>query len=203
MESEGQARVAAVVLAAGASTRLGQPKQLVRVKGESLLRRTVRLALGAGCTPVVVVLGFEAEAMRAELGGLAPEGAVRAVVFPEWAEGMGSSLRCGVEVVRRMEPLPDGLLVLVCDQPRLTEEHLRRLMEAHGASEAAVTASLYAGRMGVPAVFAGRIFGELAALRGDRGARELIRSQAAAAQGIPWPGGSVDLDTPEDLRGIE
>ena len=208
MEAESETRIAAVVLAAGASVRLGRPKQLVRIGqsggggGESLLRRAVRLALEAGCAPVVVVLGFEAERMRAELEGLAAT-QVRAVVNAEWAEGMGSSLRCGVEAVRGMEPIADALLVLVCDQPRLTVEHLRRLLERHREGRAAITASVYAGKTGVPAVFRQELFGELAGLEGDRGARELIRSHAGAVEGTPWAEGSVDLDLPDDLRGIE
>ncbi|HEX4036491.1 MAG TPA: nucleotidyltransferase family protein [Acidobacteriaceae bacterium] len=192
-------RVAAVVLAAGASTRLGQAKQRVRVGGESLLHRTVRMAVEAGCSPVVAVLGFEAERMRPELEGL---DAV-AALHPGWAEGMGSSLRCGIEAVSRMEPLPDAVLVLVCDQPRLTVKHLRALLERHQSGRAGVTASAYAGRTGVPAVFAQALFGELRRLEGDRGARELIRSHAGQAKGIPWPEGTVDLDVPEDLRRID
>ena len=192
-------RIAAVVLAAGASTRLGQAKQLVRVEGESLLRRTVRMALEAGCSPVVAVLGFEAERMRAELEGL---DAVVAM-HPGWAKGMGSSLRCGVEAVCRMDPVPDGALVLVCDQPRLTTETLRVLLRRHRAGAAQITASAYAGRMGVPAVFARTLFAELLRLDGDQGARNLILDHAQEAEGIPWPEGTVDLDAPEDLRRIE
>ncbi|MGA8108198.1 MAG: nucleotidyltransferase family protein [Acidobacteriaceae bacterium] len=195
----GTRRIAAVVLAAGASTRLGQAKQLVRVESESLLHRTVRMALEAGCAPAVVVLGFEAERMRAELEGL---DAVVAV-HPGWAEGMGSSLRCGVEAVCRMEPVPDEVLVLVCDQPRLTAEHLRALLERQGESGAQITASAYASRIGVPAVFARELFGELLRLEGDQGARNLIRNHASEAEGIPWPEGTVDLDIPEDLRGVD
>jgi molybdenum cofactor cytidylyltransferase len=191
-------RVAAIVLAAGASTRLGQDKQLVRVGGEPLLRRTARMAAEAGCAPVVVVLGFEADRMQAELEGLALE----VVVHPGWAEGMGSSLRRGVEVARGMEAVPDAVLVLVCDQPRLSVEHLGALIERQRQSSAPITASAYAGRAGVPAIFARRVFLELAGLQGDRGARDLIRRHGEAVETVAWPEGSVDLDVPEDLRGI-
>ena len=196
-------RCAAVVLAAGASTRLGQPKQLFRTGGESLLRRTARLAIEAGCAPVFVVLGFEAETMRPELAGLSVEG----VVNPAWREGMGASLRAGTEAVRRLDPLPEAVLILVCDQPRLSADHLRTLLSrhqsAHAAANPSITASVYGGRAGVPAVFSSVFFPQLAALSGDRGARDLIRAHGADVQGIPWPEGGVDLDRPEDIATIE
>jgi molybdenum cofactor cytidylyltransferase len=193
-------RCAAVVLAAGASTRLGQPKQLIRIDGESLLHRTARLALEAGCSPVFVVLGFEAEALRAQLHGLS----VDIVMNHEWQEGMGASLRSGMEMLRKTDAQPNAVLVLVCDQPRLTADHLRTLLAQHQSDRrATVTASVYARRAGVPALFSAKLFSALLASSGDRGARDLIRAHAAEVQGIPWPAGELDLDLPEDLITIE
>lgn len=196
-------RCAAVVLAAGASTRLGQAKQLVEVDGESLLRRTARLALEAGCDPVFVVLGYEADRIRTELTGLA----VETVANPEWQEGMGSSVRCGVaalgsRLAHTTGPGLENLLLLVCDQPRLTAEHLQALLARHATGSAAITASQYAGKTGVPAVFAAELVPELLQCSGDRGARDLIRRNPARVQGVPWPEGAVDLDRPEDLESL-
>jgi molybdenum cofactor cytidylyltransferase len=185
-------RAAAVVLAAGASRRLGQPKQLILIEGESLLRRTARLALQAGCTPVVVVLGFEAERIAAELAGVAAE----VVVNANWSNGMGSSLACGVAAVRRARPETDVLL-LVCDQPRLSTKHIRNLLDRHTHHAATITASAYGGRSGVPAVFASTLLPELERIEGDRGARDLIFR--IGAQTVDWPDGSYDIDVPEDL----
>lgn len=190
-----EAGCAAVVLAAGASIRLGQAKQLIEVEGESLLRRTTRLAVEAGCAPVVVVLGFEAERMRAELAGLG----VETVENVEWRAGMGSSLRCGVFSLARGEAGPDNLLLLVCDQARLTVEHLRALLARHAGGGSAITASQYAGRAGVPAVFAAALAQELLECGGDRGAREVIRRDPERVQTIEWPEGAIDVDGPEDL----
>jgi molybdenum cofactor cytidylyltransferase len=196
-------RCAAVVLAAGASTRLGQPKQLIRVDNESLLRRTARLASEAGCSPVYVVLGFQAETMCTELNGLA----VEVLLNQAWHEGMGSSLRAGMQAIRSLDPQPEAFLVLVCDQPRLTADHLRELLARHNSARAqnkvAITASVYARRAGVPAIFSAKLFPALLASQGDRGARDLIRAHAAEVQGIPWPPGELDLDRPEDLATIE
>ncbi|MGA7525529.1 MAG: nucleotidyltransferase family protein [Acidobacteriaceae bacterium] len=189
---------AAVVLAAGASTRLGQAKQLIELDGESLLRRTARLALEAGCAPVVVVLGYEAERIAAELTDLS----VEPVVNPEWRQGMGSSLRCGVAAPVICRIMPTNILLLVCDQPRLTVDHLRALLAHHAAESVAITASQYAGRMGVPAVFAAGIVPELLQCTGDQGARELIRLDATRVQLVPWPGGAIDIDRPEDREDL-
>ncbi|HZZ40188.1 MAG TPA: nucleotidyltransferase family protein [Acidobacteriaceae bacterium] len=190
-----ETRCAAVVLAAGASTRLGKTKQLIRVGGETLLRRTARLALKAGCAPVTAVLGYEAERLRPEVEALGAAVAVN----PQWREGMGASLRCGMEALCAREPRPDRVLLLVCDQPRLTVEHVRALLERHAGGGAAITASLYGGRPGVPAVFAEEVFPELLTSAGDRGAREVIRKDARRVQAVAWPDGEVDLDRPEDL----
>lgn len=146
--------------------------------------------------------------MRPELSGLA----VEIVVNENWQEGMGASLRTGMEAVQKLDPLPEAVLILVCDQPRLSANHLRTLVDNHqSASRSAnsvtagviITASVYAGRAGVPAVFSSGLFSELAASSGDQGARRLMGAHAGRIQGIPWPEGDQDLDRPEDLATIE
>jgi CTP:molybdopterin cytidylyltransferase MocA len=176
-------RVAAVVLAAGASTRLGEPKQLVMLGGETLLERAVRIAQEAGCAPVVVVLGASAEVIRAasDLNGAI------AVVNDRWAEGMGSSVRAGVAPLKEV----DGCVVMTCDMPSVTAAHLQTLM---GTGE--VTASLYAGRRGVPAYFPVSRFPVLMELQGDTGARDLLRT----ARCKELVGGELDVDTVGDLE---
>ncbi len=182
--------IAAVVLAAGASRRLGEPKQLVRLGAETLLERAVRVTRAAGCKPIVVVLG----AAHVEvLSGCALGDAVT-VINDEWLEGMASSIRLGVRTLGLVAKEAEGAVVMTCDQPAVTAEHLRQLM-AGGE----VMASAYAGRKGVPAYFPVRAFGELLTLRGDAGARELLRGSAA----VELVGGEVDVDTVEDLAAAE
>jgi molybdenum cofactor cytidylyltransferase len=190
-----ETRCAAVILAAGASTRLGQTKQLIRVGGETLLRRTARLALEAGCAPVMAVLGYEAERLRPEVEAVG----AAVTVNPRWRDGMGASLRWGMEALCAQEARPESVLLLVCDQPRLSAEHVRALLERHAEGGAAITASLYGGRPGVPAIFAAGVFPELLMSAGDRGAREVIRKDARRVQTVAWPDGELDLDRPEDL----
>ena len=179
-------RIAGMVLAAGASTRLGEPKQLVRLGGESLLERAVRVAREAGCSPVIVVLGARAELIRAECDLVD----VVVVVNDNWAEGMGSSIRVGVEA---LSGDVDGCVVMTCDMPAVNVAHLRSVMALDE-----VTASFYAERRGVPAYFPQRAFPLLIELRGDAGARDLLRS----VQSVELIGGELDVDTVEDLARV-
>ncbi len=178
---------AALVLAAGASTRLGEPKQLIRLGGETLLERTIRVAGEAGLTPVVVVLGAAAKRV-AETCDLRP---VWVVVHAGWAEGMGSSIRAGMELVQEFAEV-GGAVVMTCDMPGVAPAHLRALRE----EAETVVASTYDGRRGVPAYFPRATFPELLQLRGDAGARELLRQ----ARVLELTGGEMDVDTAADVE---
>ena len=186
---------AAIVLAAGASTRLGRPKQLVLVDGETLLRRTVRLVGDAGCSPVFVVLGHAANTLAGELVGLAPS----IVVNEEWQTGMASSLKSGLRAVLAVNPAQPRVMVLVCDQPRLERSVLRHLLATQGEKEAEMTASRYPETQGVPAIFSSAVFPELMELTGDHGARRILERHIEHVASVNFPGGEFDLDTPEDL----
>ena len=174
--------VAAVVLAAGASTRLGEAKQLVRFGPENLLERAVRVARDGGCSPLVVVLGASAAEIRAACAF----GNAIVVVNERWVEGMGASIRVGVEALQDV----DGCVVMTCDMPAVTAAHLRALMDS-----GEMMASSYAGRRGVPAYFPVAAFPSLMELRGDSGARELLRS----ALSVELAGGELDIDTVDDI----
>jgi CTP:molybdopterin cytidylyltransferase MocA len=173
---------AAVILAAGASSRLGQPKQLVEIGGETLLERTVRAAEDAGCWPVVVVLGAEARHVMSQC----PLRSVAVIVNPAWREGMASSLRLGVAAITSW----DGVLLMTCDQPAVTAEHLQAL-----TASGEIASSAYGGQRGVPAYFPAAAFSDLLQLRGDSGARDLLNQTRT----IDLPGGELDIDTATDL----
>jgi molybdenum cofactor cytidylyltransferase len=179
--------VAAVVLAAGASTRLGELKQLAFLGEETLLERAVRVAREAGCSPVVVVLGAE----HAQVLGNSRLGDVVPVINDDWNEGMASSIRLGMRTLGSVAKDAKGAVLMTCDQPAVTREHLHVLMTSDE-----VMASFYAGRRGVPAYFPADRFPELMALRGDAGARDLLRS----ARCEELAGGELDVDTAEDLE---
>jgi molybdenum cofactor cytidylyltransferase len=178
--------IAAVVLAAGASSRLGEPKQLVMLGGETLLERSVRVAREAACTPVVVVLG----AAYVEILASSSLGDTVPVINEEWQEGIASSIRLGVRTLGFIAKEAEGALLMTCDQPAVTAEHLHRLMMRQE-----VKASRYAGRNGVPAYFPKKYFGELMSLTGDAGARGLL----AQARFEELEHGELDIDTVEDI----
>jgi CTP:molybdopterin cytidylyltransferase MocA len=184
-------RVAAIVLAAGASRRLGRPKQLVEYRGETLIARAVRIAGEAGLDPVIVVLGAEREAVRAAV----PREGVVFVENDAWAEGIASSMRAGLKA---LGPDVVGALMMPCDQPRLSAEHLSRMVSLF--TEDAIVASTYASVRGVPAVFPQEAWSELMKLSGDVGARRLLQSPAWAVVEVVFEGGDVDIDAPEDLE---
>jgi CTP:molybdopterin cytidylyltransferase MocA len=175
--------IGAVVLAAGASNRLGEPKQLLMLGGETLLERTVRVARAAGCSPVVVVLGAFAEVIQTgcQLGDAV------VVVNEDWAKGMGRSVRMGVLALRDL----DACVVMTCDMPAVTIAHLQALM-----ASGEVTASSYTGKRGVPAYFPASMFQSLMASQGDAGAKDLLRSAAH----VELVGGELDIDTRQDLE---
>jgi len=179
---------AAIILAAGASTRLGQPKQLAALNGEPLLARAVRIAQQASCSPILVVLGAEADRIRT---ACCLHNAT-IVINQEWREGMASSIRAGIDALQNLNPEdpPTGVLLMTCDQPAVTPTHLCAL-----ATTGDLTASAYAGRRGVPAYFPASSFSALKQLTGDSGARELLRNARTSL----LPFGELDVDTPEAL----
>jgi molybdenum cofactor cytidylyltransferase len=189
---------AAIVLAAGSSSRLGQPKQLLLIDGESLLHRTARLAVEAGCRPVIVVLGFEHARMQSKVEDLA----ISVAVNETWTEGMGGSLRCGMQALMQAAPSSENVLVLVCDQPRLNETYLETLLDAHEArnQNESMTASRYGGRTGVPAIFPREHYARLLESKGDEGARKLLRRLIHFVQPVDFSKGEIDIDLPVDLN---
>lgn len=178
--------VAAVILAAGASRRLGTPKQLVRLGNETLLERTVRIAHEAGLSPVVGVVPANLQAIGTDISGM------RRVVNNESTEGMASSIRAGIRALLDEEIKVSGAVVIACDQPAVTPGHLHSLAQGGGD----VLASAYSGRRGIPAFFPLAAFEALLALHGDVGARHLLRD----ANALPLANGELDIDTLQDLE---
>lgn len=188
-------RVGAIVLAAGSSSRMGSPKQVLRFRGESLLRRAALAALGAGCRPVIVVTGANAGLSRRELDGLD----VREVSNTLWETGMASSVRAGVEGLVSGDADVDAAVLLLCDQPHVNADIISALLAAHRATGSRVVASTYGGSFGVPALFGRTLFDELARLEGADGAKRVIKRHASEAHFLPFPCGEVDVDTPDDF----
>ena len=192
--------VAAILLAAGASRRLGRPKQLLVYEVEMLLERAARLAAEAGASPFITVLG----AHFAEICAAIPQGDSIRVLNDNWEQGIATSIHAGLHALSVIAPKASGVLLMTCDQPRLTSKHLRKLIKAfkegggHG-----IAASSYGGTLGVPAVFTCEVFSWLRKLRGDQGARKVLLRPPCPLVKIDFPGGEVDIDEPADLAQLE
>lgn len=181
---------AALVLAAGNSSRLGQPKQLLIYQRETLLHRAVRGALAAGCAPVIVVTG----ALDAELRQAVADLPCQAVHSPNWATGMGASIRAGVAALGALHP--DNVLVMSCDQPLVTADALRQLLRLQQISGAPAAAAAYADTFGIPAVFGPAALADLRRLRPEQGAKSLLAGYGPALALLPLPAAAFDVDTP-------
>lgn len=181
-----------VLLAAGASRRLGRPKQLVVVDGETLVRRAASSGLATAPLDAVIVLGHAADEIGAAVAGLP----LRPVVADDWRDGMGASLACGVAA---LDARCDGVLVVLCDQPALDAAHCAALVDAWRTHRDSAAASAYAGVLGVPAVLPRAWLLEPGALAGDRGARELLRSTARRVVAVAAPALMYDIDRIGDL----
>ena len=185
-----------ILLAAGLSKRLGKPKQLLLYRGQSLLQQAVQTALSSGAQPVVVVLGARAGELKNEL----EESAVHVVVNDGWEEGMASSIRCGVKALAELNPETEGAILMVCDQPFVTASLLTNLLTAHQKTNKPVVACSYADTFGPPVYFHHTFFPALGKLKGDTGARSIIKHYANDVEAIPFPEGAVDIDTATDYE---
>lgn len=178
-------KVAGIMLAAGFSRRLGRPKQTVEIGGETLIRRATRIASEAGLEPIVVVVNRHAEFAD----DIRQPGRV-VVMNSEAEEGIASSIRAGVLAVLD-EADVHGVVLMTCDQIGITAPHLQALF----TDQDRVTGSAYASKVAVPAYFPRRCFEDLLALRGDTGARDLLRN----AFRIQAEALALDIDTEDDL----
>lgn len=189
-------KVGAVVLAAGGSTRLGRPKQLLPFRGETLLYRTVDGAVAAGCAPVVAVVGAESESIELDLGGTTAQ-LVRNL---EWPKGIGTSIRAGIREALKLDSEMSAIVLLVCDQPFVSAQTITALRAKHTETRRPIVASRYAGTLGVPALFDRSCFDALLALPDRCGAKSLILSRRDQVAEYAFPEGVIDIDTATDYE---
>lgn len=188
--------VGALILAAGASSRFGEPKQLLRIEAESLVSRAARAAGEAGCAPVAVVVGAGRDAIGREL----EETSVLIVENAAWRSGLGTSIRCGLQVLVAGDPALEAVVILACDQPMVSSAVIRDLIEARERTGKPIVASSYAKTVGVPAIFDRSCFEALATLPEDIGAKRVIEARLDEVEQVPFEDGAIDIDTPADLQ---
>lgn len=190
--------VGTIILAAGSSSRLGQPKQLLVHQGKTLVRRITDMALALRKGPVTVVLGANRHAVADELEGLP----VTLIDNPRHEEGLSSSLKMGLAGLFMTQNKLDAVLVLLTDQPHVSLGLLLNLVETFQEGEKGIVACRYGteGPLGVPALFGTQYVDELLGLTGDKGARWVIVKHRADCAEIPFEAGLIDLDSPQDLE---
>ena len=185
-----------MILAAGASSRLGSPKQLLFYKEQTLLQYSLQQATGSQANAVVVVLGANAKKIAGEISAYS----VLIKVNKGWEEGMASSIRTGLSSL--LEQIPDlaAVIFMVCDQPYVTSALVDDLIEAGNKTNYQVVASRYENSVGIPALFKADMFEELLALKGEAGAKKIIQKNADQISYLDFEKGGIDIDTPEDYQ---
>lgn len=191
-------QVGTILLAAGGSSRLGRPKQLLQVQGQSLVQHSVATATNAGLGPVIVVLGASAAAIAKEV----QHPGVHTVVNEAWQEGMAASIRCGLAHLQQLAPKVTAVILMVCDQPYVSADLLKNLVAAHHQTGKPVVTCSYGDTFGPPTLFQKTLFPHLLRLAGDVGARAILREHADDVAAIPFAEGVVDIDTERDYQQV-
>lgn len=186
--------ISAIVLAAGAGTRFGGTKQIAEVRGKPLAQHAIDAATEAGIDEVILVLGHEAERVRAELR---LPGTGRWVVNPAHATGMASSIAVGLD---HADPSSEAAVVLLADQPGITSQHVRSLLDAFGARRSPIVRLRFRVGPG-PALIARSVWADVSSLEGDLGARDLIARHPELVEEVHVDGDApIDVDVREDLE---
>ncbi len=184
----------AIILAAGASSRMGQPKQLLDVHGKPLLQLAIDACTGTGLAPIAVIVGHNHPPLQEVMKGKP----VHVVVNDAWEKGMGSSIKTGLRYLLQQNPNLDNVIIAVCDQPYLDSKVITALVQEHARKLKPITASVYAGAPGVPVVFQKSYFKKLMLIGDDEGAKKLLRQNPSDVAVVEFAHGEVDLDTMDD-----
>ena len=185
-----------IILAAGSSSRLGQPKQLLSYQHKSLLDNTIDEAKKATDGAVLVILGGNHEQIKNNI----TRTDISIVYNPDWEEGMSSSIRLGLAVLKKENEGLQNVILAVCDQPFVTAQIFRELINEAESSGKGIVASSYGGTLGTPVLFDQRYFSELALLKGTEGAKKVVTKFKENVASVTFEKGEIDIDTPEDYN---
>jgi molybdenum cofactor cytidylyltransferase len=186
--------IAIIILAAGASTRMGRPKQLLEYNGRSLIQHAVGVATASICHPIIVVLGAYADRIKPEIATLS----VETIENSFWQQGMSTSIRIGIETLNKSYSKIEAAILMLCDQPFVSPCLIERLINVYRTTQPSIVASEYDLVLGVPALFDRTLFPELAQLSNDTGAKKIIQKYIRQVARVSFPEGIIDIDTPQD-----
>jgi len=188
-----------IILAAGASTRLGQPKQQLQYNGKSLLQHAIEVAVATAAQPVIVVLGAGYNNIN---NGLQKAG-VTVVQHTGWQQGMASSMQAGLREALLQQPTLNNIVITLCDQPFVTSQLLTQLVQLQHTSGKPIVASAYNNTVGPPVIFTNYYFTELLALKGEEGAKKIIVQHMHDVATLPFEAGKFDIDTQADYAALQ
>ncbi len=187
-------KIITLLLAAGESARMGRPKQLLTYKNKTLLQHAAETALSV--TPVTIVLGANHEAHLNAIKQLP----IEHIINRNWKNGMGSSLKTGLTHCLENDPQLEAVMIMVCDQPLITHQHLEHIIAQHHTTNKNIIATEYTETLGVPALFKRDIFPQLLTLNDSHGAKKIITQNPDDVISICFQNGAIDLDTEQDYR---
>ncbi len=185
-----------IILAAGVSTRLGQPKQLLIYQEHSLIFNTVKVAVNSDCAQIVVVLGAYADLIFPEVSNFP----VEIVKNCDWQEGMNTSIKVGINTLKVTQENLEAVLLMLCDQPFVSTQLIKKIIDVYYLTGKAIVACEYAGTFGVPALFSAKIFPEMLNLKTAKGAKQIIKNYADQVATVDFPKGEIDIDTLADYE---
>jgi molybdenum cofactor cytidylyltransferase len=181
---------AAIILAAGESSRLGEPKQNLLFNGQTLLQGVIETTKKTDCKPVIVVLGANADK-------IAPIPGTITLYNKDWKEGMASSIKIAIQEIERDDSI-NNVLIILCDQPFVNSDLIDKMLHTKARSQSAIVACSYNNTVGVPALFDRSLFIELSSLSGNEGAKKIIMNHSKNITLVSFELGSVDIDTTAD-----
>lgn len=187
---------AVVILAAGQSSRMGQPKQLLKYQNKTLLQHAIDTAKQSSVQSIIVVLGSNADIILPETDVFG----IQVVKNDDWQTGMASTIGCGIQTLRTQNTDVDAVILMVCDQPFATSDLLNSLIEKQKETGKSIIASQYGGTIGTPALFQKQFFTELMELKGDSGAKKVMMQDKDLLATVPFSKGSIDIDTIDDYK---
>lgn len=184
-----------IILAAGNSSRLGQPKQLLQFEGKSLINRAIDTAADAHLQGTVLILGANLELILKEIRNRK----VNISINNNWREGMASGMQKGLEFLEK-KITPDQVILKLCDQPFVDSELLKLLVKKQNESGKGIIACHYNGVFGVPVLFTRKYFEELKSLKGSEGAKKMVYTHQEDLAYVEFPNAAIDIDTLEDYK---